>query len=242
MTDKHWAVAAFYRFTSLSDLPALRADVEILCTARGICGTMLLAPAGVNATIAGAPDDLAAVIDALDARLGIRQGELKFSTAAEKPFRRLKVRLKKEIITLRAPEADPSRAVGRYVEPGDWNALLADPEIVLLDTRNIYETEAGIFKGAVDPCLRTFTDFKDFVARTLDPARHRKIAMYCTGGIRCEKASSYMLAQGFAEVYHLRGGILKYLETVPEGESLWQGECFVFDEREALGHGLKERA
>jgi UPF0176 protein len=152
----------------------------------------------------------------------------------------MKVRLKKEIITLRAPEADPSRQVGAYVSAAAWNDLMNDPDTIVLDTRNAYETKTGMFRGAIDPKLRTFTDFKKFVAGNLDPDKHKKIAMYCTGGIRCEKASSYMLAHGFENVYHLKGGILKYLEDVPEKDSRWQGTCFVFDEREELGHGLGE--
>ena len=157
------------------------------------------------------------------------------------PFQRLKIRLKKEIVTLGATEADPTRQVGIYVDPADWNELIAAPDTLVIDTRNAFEVAMGTFDGAVDPGIRSFGQFKDFAARHLDPAKHRRIAMFCTGGIRCEKASSYLLARGFAEVYHLKGGILKYLEGVPEAESRWRGECFVFDERVALGHGLRER-
>jgi len=153
----------------------------------------------------------------------------------------MKVRLKKEIVTLGAPGVDPTRKVGTYVEPAEWNALIASPDTVLIDTRNAFEVAIGTFEGALDPDIASFGQFKDFVSKRLDPARHTKIAMFCTGGIRCEKASSLLLAQGFAEVYHLKGGILKYLEEVPEAESRWRGECFVFDERGALGHGLRER-
>lgn len=235
-----WKVAAFYRFVPLENLPGLRAEIKALCAHHGLCGTILLAPEGINATIAGAPDDLDAALEKFDLMTGIKKGELKFSTAAARPFKRMKVRLKKEIITLRAPEADPAKQVGAYVDAKEWNDLLADPDVILLDTRNAYETAEGIFKNAIDPQIRTFTRFKDFVRGNLDPARDKKIAMYCTGGIRCEKASSYLLAQGFKEVYHLKGGILKYLEDVPADQSLWQGSCFVFDERETLGHGLTE--
>ena len=154
----------------------------------------------------------------------------------------MKVRLKKEIVTLGDADADPTRQVGTYVEPADWNALIAAPDTLVIDTRNAFEVAMGTFEGAVDPGIRSFGQFKDFAARHLDPAKHRRIAMFCTGGIRCEKASAYLLARGFAEVYHLKGGILKYLEGVPEQESRWRGECFVFDERVALGHGLRERA
>jgi UPF0176 protein len=167
---------------------------------------------------------------------------LKFSASADMPFRRLKVRLKKEIVTLGDAKADPMRQVGSYVAPEDWNALIAAPDTLLLDTRNAFEVAMGTFDGAVDPGIKSFGQFKDFVARKLDPAKHRRIAMFCTGGIRCEKASSLLLAHGFAEVYHLKGGILRYLEEVAEPDSRWRGECFVFDERIALGHGLKQRA
>ena len=236
-----WTVAAFYRFTPLDDLPALVDAVRTVCIVHEICGSILLAPEGINGTIAGpTAENVAALIDFLDERLGLRQGEIKYSYATLKPFKRLKVRLKKEIITLRAPEADPSKQCGVYVEAAEWNTLMQDPEVLLLDTRNKYETEMGIFKGAVDPDIEHFTHFKDFTAQKLDPAKHKKIAMYCTGGIRCEKASSYLLAHGFDKVYHLKGGILKYLETIPTDQSLWEGECFVFDEREALGHELRE--
>ncbi len=167
--------------------------------------------------------------------------ELKFSSASEMLFRRMKVRLKKEIVTLGDPQTDPLRRVGTYVSPAEWNRLLEEPGIVLLDTRNDFEVEMGTFDGAVDPRIKRFSEFKDFVKNELDPGQHKKVAMFCTGGIRCEKASSYMLAQGFEEVFHLKGGILKYLEDMPKEESRWRGECFVFDERVALGHGLVER-
>ena len=157
------------------------------------------------------------------------------------PFQRLKMRLKKEIVTLGDTAVDPTRQVGTYVEPADWNELIAAPDTLVIDTRNAFEVAMGTFEGAVDPGIRSFGQFKDFAARQLDPAKHRRIAMFCTGGIRCEKASAYLLAHGFAEVYHLKGGILRYLEGVPETESRWRGECFVFDERVALGHGLRER-
>ena len=169
----------------------------------------------------------------------LRGAEIKFSTARKMPFLRLKVRLKSEIVTLRAPEADPNRIVGTYVEPEDWNAIIEQPDMVVLDTRNAYEVALGTFEGALDPGTRTFTQFKEYVARNLDPEKHPKIAMFCTGGIRCEKASAYMLAHGFRHVYHLHGGILKYLETIPADRSRWQGECFVFDERVSLTHGLE---
>lgn len=235
-----WKVAALYRFVAIGNPPALRAELKSLCDENGICGTILLAPEGINGTIAGPEEGIAALMDFLEEELKIGKGEVKYSHASEKPFMRMKVRLKKEIVTLRAPEANPAKRVGSYVEPQDWNALINDPDVVLIDTRNRYETEVGIFKGAIDPGIDTFTEFKGFVAKELDPSRHRKVAMFCTGGIRCEKASAYMLAHGFESVYHLKGGILKYLETIPADESLWEGECFVFDKRVAIGHGLAE--
>lgn len=236
----NWNVAALYRFVALTDLPALQAELKATCDENGISGTILIAPEGVNGTIAGVGEKLEAALDVLDRLTGIRQGELKYSTASGNPFRRMKVRIKKEIITMAAPEADPTKIVGTYVKPEDWNALIADPEVTLIDTRNDYETRVGIFKGAIDPKIEKFTDFKDFVAENMDPAKQKKVAMFCTGGIRCEKASAYMLAHGFEEVYHLQGGILKYLETIPADQSQWDGECFVFDRRVAVGHGLVE--
>ncbi|BDA82906.1 UPF0176 protein [Aureimonas sp. SA4125] len=237
-----WTVAALYRFVALEDLAALQSEVQRACVEAGACGTLLIAPEGVNGTVAAPGAAMDAVIDTLDRLFGVRQGELKFSTSIERPFARLKIRLKREIITMRAPEADPTKRAGTYVAPKDWNALIADPEVLVLDTRNRYETMVGTFRGAVDPDIETFTEFKDFVAANLDPARHKKIAMYCTGGIRCEKASAYMLEHGFAEVFHLKGGILQYLEDVPAETSRWDGDCYVFDGRVAVGHGLAETA
>jgi UPF0176 protein len=241
-----YEVAALYQFVPLPDFRELKDPLHKLCLDLGIRGTLLLAQEGINGTVAGSHE----AIDALMTEL--REGalfmgrldnlELKFSTATEMPFKRMKVRLKKEIVTLGDPQTDPLRRVGTYVTPAEWNRLLEEPGIVLLDTRNDFEVELGTFEGAVDPRIKRFSEFKDFVKNELDPAQHRKVAMFCTGGIRCEKASSYMLAQGFEEVFHLKGGILKYLEEVPETESRWNGGCFVFDERVALGHGLVEQA
>ena len=206
---------------------------------------MLLAREGINGTLAGSAGAITALVEELGqgALFGGRLDnlELKFSSAAAMPFRRLKIRLKKEIVTLGDASADPTRQVGIYVEPSDWNALIANPDTLVIDTRNAFEVAMGTFAGALDPGIDRFGQFKDFVARHLDPVRHRRVAMFCTGGIRCEKASALLLARGFSEVYHLKGGILKYLENVPEAESRWRGECFVFDERVALGHGLRER-
>jgi UPF0176 protein len=235
-----WKVAALYRFVALEDLPVLQKRLRAFCEDKGICGTLLIAPEGMNGTVAGQGESIDLLIGLLDEIAGIRQGELKFSSAAEKPFRRIKVRLKKEIITMKAPEADPTRQVGKYVTPADWNDLISDPDVTLVDTRNIYETAVGIFDGAIDPQIETFTQFKDYVKEKMDPAKQKKVAMFCTGGIRCEKASSYMLAHGFEEVYHLKGGILKYLEDVPAQESKWKGDCFVFDRRVAVSQDLQE--
>ena len=231
-------VATFYRFVTLDDLPALKAELAALCADTGTRGTILIAPEGINGTLAGPRDGVATMVAHLDRRCGIGRGELKFSAAEDWPFARTKVRIRPEIITMRAPEADPSRRVGTYVAPSDWNALIDDPEVLVLDTRNRYETKVGGFAGAVDPAIDSFTDFKTYVETALDPAEHRKVAMFCTGGIRCEKASAYMLSKGFESVFHLKGGILQYLEDVPQEDSRWEGDCYVFDGRVAVGHGL----
>jgi UPF0176 protein len=237
-------VAAFYQFARLSDFRCLREPLRAMCARLGLKGSVLLAHEGINGTLAGTGDGIAAFVSELQhgELFGDRLDhlELKYSQAAALPFRRLKVRLKKEIVTLGDAAADPTRQVGTYVDPADWNDLIAAPDTLVLDTRNAFEVAMGTFEGAVDPGIRSFGQFKDFAANHLDPAKHRRIAMFCTGGIRCEKASAHLLARGFGEVYHLKGGILKYLEGVPEAESRWRGECFVFDERVALGHGLRE--
>jgi UPF0176 protein len=238
-------VAAFYQFASLPDFRALREPLRAICAELALKGSVLLAHEGINGTLAGSHDAIAAVVAELreGALFGGRLDnlELKLSSGSAMPFQRLKIRLKKEIVTLGAAKADPTKAVGTYVDAADWNELIAAPDTLVIDTRNAFEVAMGSFAGAVDPGLKSFGQFKDFAARALDPRQHKKIAMFCTGGIRCEKASSYLLSRGFAEVYHLKGGILKYLEAVPESESRWRGECFVFDERVALGHGLRER-
>jgi UPF0176 protein len=239
-TDTAWTVAALYRFVTLEDLLALQKEIKGVCDEHDICGTLLLAPEGINGTIAGKGKAIDVIIDLLDEKTGIKSASLKYSRAEERPFRRMKVRLKKEIVTLKAPEANPNELVGTYVNPEDWNSLIDDPEVTLVDTRNDYETAVGIFKGAIDPNIETFTEFKGYVHENMDPKKQKKVAMFCTGGIRCEKASSYMLAHGFEEVYHLKGGILKYLEEVPAEESQWEGDCFVFDRRVAVGQDLEE--
>ena len=237
-------VAAFYQFTPLADFRELREPVRAFCADLGLKGSVLLAHEGINGTLAGHAAAVAALVEELQrgALFGGRLNglELKFSTADAMPFGRLKIRLKREIVTLGDAGADPTRQVGIYVEPAAWNMLIASPDTLVIDTRNAFEVALGTFEGALDPKLTSFGAFKDFAAQ-LDPNKHRRIAMFCTGGIRCEKASAHLIARGFAEVYHLKGGILRYLEDIPESESRWRGECFVFDERVALGHGLRER-
>ncbi len=240
-----YTVAAFYQFAALLDFRELREPLRAICADFGLKGSVLLAHEGINGTLAGSDGAIGALIVELRGELfggRLDNLELKFSSAARMPFARLKIRLKKEIVTLGDRETNPARAVGIYVESADWNELIAAPDTLVIDTRNAFEVAMGSFAGAIDPGIKSFGQFKDFAARTLDPQRHKKIAMFCTGGIRCEKASAYLLARGFAEVYHLKGGILKYLEAVPEAESRWRGDCFVFDQRVALGHGLRERA
>ncbi len=241
-----YKVAAFYQFIPLPDFRELREPLRARCADLALKGSVLLAHEGINGTIAGRPEAIDALVaDLRDGALfagRLDNLQLKFSAAAEMPFQRLKIRLKKEIVTLGDAMADPTRQVGIYVEPKAWNELIAMPDTLVLDTRNAFEVAMGSFEGAVDPQIASFGQFKEFAARQLDPAKHRRIAMFCTGGIRCEKASAHLLARGFAEVFHLKGGILKYLEEIPQAESRWRGECFVFDERVALGHGLREHA
>lgn len=235
-------ILTFYQFTPLgaAQLPGLRQQLLALCAQQGVKGTILLATEGVNATLAGAPGGVGAVLEFL--RNGPFPGlEVKESWADAPPFKRLKVKIKREIIRFDAPEADPTTRVGTYVAAADWNALIAQPGVTLLDTRNTYEVEAGTFEGAIDPRIATFTEFKKYVSEHLSPEKHPKVAMFCTGGIRCEKASAYLLAHGFKQVYHLKGGILKYLEDVPADQSRWKGDCYVFDDREGVGHGLAPR-
>ena len=237
-------VAAFYQFVALPDFRELCEPLRALGTALGLKGSVLLAHEGINGTVAGGDEAIDTFVHQLQngALFGGRLDhlELKFSSASEMPFQRLKVRLKKEIVTLGDIAVDPTRRVGTYVEPSDWNELIVAPDTLVIDTRNAFEVAMGTFEGAIDPGIKSFGQFREFAAQKLDPGKHKKIAMFCTGGIRCEKASAYLLARGFDEVYHLKGGILRYLEGVPETESRWRGECFVFDERVALGHGLRE--
>lgn len=234
-----FVVAALYKFVSLPDYKLLQEPLLKLCKENNIKGTLLLAEEGINGTVAGPRAGINALNVFFNNDDRFHQLEYKESFAEKMPFFRIRVRLKKEIVTLGKPEADPSKLVGTYVAPEDWNALIEDPEVVVLDTRNIYEVGVGTFKNAVNPNTVNFRDFPEFVADNLDKTKHKKVAMFCTGGIRCEKASSYMMTQGFEEVYHLKGGILKYLEEVPKEQSLWDGECFVFDQRVSVSHGLE---
>ena len=228
-------VSAFYKFVRIDDPLALRMRLLAQLSARGVKGTILIAHEGINGTISGAPDEMFAFLGELRADPRFADLVTKDALAGRHPFQRLKVKVKREIIALGAPEADPTQRVGAYVEPADWNALIARPDVLVIDTRNAYEVAEGTFAGAVDPGTQHFGDWPAYVANNLDPRRHRKIAMFCTGGIRCEKASAYLLAHGFDEVHHLKGGILNYLAHVPPAESLWRGRCFVFDERETVG-------
>lgn len=232
-------VAALYKFVTLDDYRELREPLLQRCIDAGIKGSLLLAQEGINGTIAGSRAALDAVLVYLKSDPRFADIEHKESFESAQPFLRMKVKLKKEIVTMGIDGIDPNRLVGTYVEPQDWNALISDPEVLVIDTRNDYEVEIGTFENALNPNLKVFREFPEYV-RQFDPAKHKKVAMFCTGGIRCEKASAFMLHAGFDEVYHLRGGILKYLEQVPEPESLWRGECFVFDNRVAVDHALQK--
>lgn len=233
-------VAALYRFARLDNFADLKAPLAAFCCGRGIKGTLLLAREGINGTVAGSEEAIIALIDHLNAIPELAGLEVKYSVAADMPFHRMKVRLKKEIVTMGVEDVDPRHSVGTYVEARDWNALISDPDTILIDTRNDYEVAIGTFQGAVDPATQSFRAFPQWVRDHRDDLDGRKVAMFCTGGIRCEKATAYVKSLGFEEVFHLRGGILKYLEDVPADESLWQGECFVFDERVSVKHGLEE--
>ena len=231
-------VATFYKFVKLPDFTQKQQPILSLCQAQAVKGTILLAAEGINGTIAASRDSIDTVLSFLRSDSRLADLEHKESYTDSPPFERMKVRLKQEIVTIGLPQVDPNEQVGTYVSPKDWNALICDPEVTVIDTRNDYEVSIGSFKGAQNPQTESFRQFPDYIRQNLDPAKHKKVAMFCTGGIRCEKASAFMLSEGFQEVYHLKGGILKYLEEVPEQESLWQGECFVFDERVAVAQGL----
>ena len=235
-----FTVAALYKFAAFDDPAALRAPLLAVCQQQGICGTLLLAREGINGTIAGSADGIAAVLDHIRALPGCGELEVKYSTASVTPFRRMKVRLKKEIVTLGVPGVDPARDVGTYVAPAEWNALIADPDTVVIDTRNDYEVAIGSFDGAIDPQTRSFSEFPAWFRAHREELAGKRVAMFCTGGIRCEKSTAFLRSEGVEDVYHLKGGILAYLEQVPAAESRWHGDCFVFDERVSVGHGLAE--
>ena len=236
-------VAALYRFTPFADIAAIQPLLAHVCCSNGVRGTLLLAAEGINGTIAGSEAGIDAVLAHIRALPGCADLDVKESRAATMPFHRMKVRLKREIVTMGEPAIDPLEGVGHYVEPADWNALIAEPGTIVIDTRNDYEVAVGTFAGAIDPQTRTFRNFPAWFREHRDElvgdGPPPKIAMFCTGGIRCEKSTAFLKAEGLDEVYHLKGGILKYLETVPSAESLWEGECFVFDQRVAVGHGLE---
>ncbi|TVR14358.1 MAG: rhodanese-related sulfurtransferase [Phormidium sp. GEM2.Bin31] len=235
-------VATFYQFVPLDDLDSLRSQLLEFGGDRHLKGTLILAPEGINATVAGprtAIDDLMAKLRQMPQFQGLERLEYKESQSQTPPFQRFKVRIKPEIVTFKQEEINPQETVGTYIQAREWNQLISNPEVTLIDTRNDFEVEIGTFKGAQNPKTSAFTEFPDYIKENLDPQKTPKVAMFCTGGIRCEKATSYLLKQGFKEVYHLKGGILKYLEDVPEEDSLWEGDCFVFDERVAVRHGLE---
>lgn len=236
-------VAALYRFTPFENAEALRAPLRAVCDAQGVKGILLLAREGINGTIAGTDEGIEAVLAHIRTLPGCAEIEVKFSRAPTMPFLRMKVRLKAEIVTMGVPDLDPRSEVGTYLDPKEWNALLSDPDTVLIDTRNDYEVAVGTFKGAIDPDIKTFREFPQWLRDKREAleaeGRKPRIAMFCTGGIRCEKSTAFAKAEGLDEVYHLKGGILKYLETMPQEESLWEGECFVFDQRVTVRHGLE---
>ncbi|MGR3312853.1 oxygen-dependent tRNA uridine(34) hydroxylase TrhO [Roseovarius indicus] len=235
-----YTIAALYHFTRFDDPAAIQAPLLALCEREKISGSLLLAHEGINGTIAGPRAGIDAVLAHIRALPGCADLEWKESTSDHQPFRRLKVRLKKEIVTMGQPDVDPKARVGHYVDPQDWNELIQSPDVAVIDTRNDYEVAIGTFQNAIDPKTDSFRDFPAWWEANKHRFHNKRIAMFCTGGIRCEKSTNYLLGQGVEDVYHLKGGILKYLEEVPETESTWQGECFVFDNRVSVGHGLKE--
>ncbi|MGB5637048.1 MAG: rhodanese-related sulfurtransferase [Waterburya sp.] len=234
-----YLIVTFYKFVAISDLKAKKKQILALCQKKQVKGTIILAEEGINATIAGSSEAISDVLNTLRSLPQLADLEHKESTSEKLPFVRLKVKIKSEIVTLGLPAVNPNQQVGKYVEPQHWNQIISNPEVTVIDTRNDYEVEIGSFKQAKNPNTESFREFPKYVAQNLDPQEHPKVAMFCTGGIRCEKASSYLLSQGFREVYHLKGGILKYLEKVSSEESMWEGECFVFDGRVAVKEGLE---
>lgn len=238
MAARMYKIAALYHFTRFDAPETLKPSLEAICAAEEVIGTLLLAHEGINGTIAGPSKGIAAVLDHVRSLPGCADLEWKESFSDEKPFPRMKVRLKREIVTMGQPNVDPKARVGHYVEPEAWNALIADPDVAVIDTRNDYEVAIGTFEGAVDPKTESFRDFPAWWHDNKARFAGKKIAMFCTGGIRCEKSTNFLLGEGVEDVFHLKGGILKYLEKVPEAESAWQGDCFVFDGRVSVGHGL----
>lgn len=233
-------VAALYKFVRLDDFREIREPLWDKMFELGVKGSLLLACEGINGTVAGSREAIDELLAYLRQDPRLVDIDHKESISDTMPFNRTKVKLKKEIVTLGVEGIDPNSVVGRYVEPKDWNALITDPDVILVDTRNDYEYEIGTFKGAIDPNTKSFREFPEYIKENLDPKKHKKVAMFCTGGIRCEKSTGLLLQQGFEEVYHLKGGILKYLEEVPKEESLWQGDCYVFDHRVAVNHDLEK--
>ena len=234
------AICALYKFTRLDDFESIQLPLKTYLDSLSIRGTLLLAREGINGTISGSKVDLEKVLNYLQSDLRFLGLEFKYSYSNKVPFKRLKIKLKKEIVTMGLAQIDPTHSVGTYVKPKDWNELINDPDVVLIDTRNNYEYEIGSFKGAINPNTETFREFPSFTENSLEKYRNKKIAMFCTGGIRCEKSTAYLKSKGYENVFHLQGGILKYLEDVGENESLWEGECFVFDDRVAVKHNLEQ--
>jgi len=233
-----YTIAALYLFIPVADPAELKQKFLQELSPLQLCGTLLIAPEGINGTLAGSELAIQELLICLNNNTGLSQKDVKFSYSEEKPFNKFKIRLKREIVTFNQPHVNPNLRVGTYIEPDEWNTLIDDPDVTVIDTRNKYETLIGTFKNAIDPKIDSFMEFSDYVRENLDPKKHKKIAMFCTGGIRCEKASSFMLTEGFESVFHLKGGILKYLEEIPKEQSRWQGDCYVFDRRMAVGHGL----
>jgi UPF0176 protein len=234
-----YLIATFYKFAPISALKAKQQQILAWCQSQEVKGTIILAEEGINGTIAGSEKAIATVLTHLRSLPSLADLEHKESTTEKYPFVRLKVKIKSEIVTLGLPAVNPNQQVGTYVNPQDWNQVISDPEVVVIDTRNDYEIKIGSFKRAKNPHTQSFREFPEYITQNLNPQENPKVAMFCTGGIRCEKASSYLLSQGFKEVYHLKGGILKYLEKISPEESMWEGECFVFDERVAVKEGLE---
>ncbi|QDP00915.1 rhodanese-related sulfurtransferase [Thalassotalea sp. PS06] len=235
-----YVVCALYKFVRLENFEQIRKPLHQTMENNEVKGTLLLALEGINGTIAGPRQGIDNVLAFLKADERLADISYKESYTDNAPFKRCKVKLKKEIVTMGVEGIDPRQVVGTYVKPKDWNELISDPEVFVVDTRNDYEVEIGTFKNAVNPNTETFREFPDYVAKNMDPAKHKKVAMFCTGGIRCEKSTAYMKEQGFEEVYHLEGGILQYLEDVPEAETMWEGDCFVFDDRVTVDHSLEK--